>query len=117
MSFGSLVKSLGLRGICIAADGNELICSPMSEVDDKLLVSLKTHKQGLLMMLHSVSETKQKCGDCQRLLVLQATFDSFFNIVCPACNQCFGCRPGTADVAAKFNTANPACLNTTMVGN
>jgi hypothetical protein len=42
------------------------------------------------------------CEDCGQALTETPTFDGFLNLECPGSDRCFGCRPSTGEIAARF---------------
>ncbi len=90
-------------------DGGGLeIDAPHNALTPDLLNRLKTHKAELLLMLRSAAELGT-CEYCGQALTETLTFDGFLNLECPGCDGCFGCRPSSAEIAARFaETRNKA---------
>ncbi len=104
VSVNQLISELAQRGIRIEANGDRLRYSPRSAVTLGLADRMKAHKSELLAMLRSRSTDLGSCTACGAKLLEIPTFDGFLNLECPACDRCFGCRPSTDEVAARFAT-------------
>ena len=99
------MNELAQRGIRIEASGDRLRFSPRSAVTPDLADRMKAHKGELLTILRSMSVDICECTACGEKLLEKPTFDGFLNLECPSCDRCFGCRPATAEVAARFTAA------------
>jgi len=82
-------------------NGGLTIDAPQDALTPDLLDRLKAHKVELLAMLRSAAALGT-CEDCGQALVETPTFDGFLNLECPDCDRCFGCRPSTGEIAARF---------------
>jgi TubC N-terminal docking domain len=102
VSAAQLLTELTQRGIRIEAHGDRLRYSPRSAVTPDLADKMKAHKGDLLTILRSKSTNLGACPACGERLWEIATFDGFLNLECPACDRCYGCRPSTDEVAARF---------------
>jgi hypothetical protein len=98
-----LLADCHARGIRLAlAPGDGLaIDAPQDALTPDLLGRLKAHKPDLLVMLRPEAELGT-CEDCGQALTETPTFDGFLNLECPRCDRCFGCRPSTGEIAARF---------------
>ncbi len=105
MSAAQLMNELAQRGIRIEASGDRLRYSPRSAVTPELADRMKAHKGELVTILRSMSVDIGECTACGDKLLELPTFDGFLNLECPSCDRCFGCRPATAEVAARFTAA------------
>ncbi len=110
MSAAQLMNELAQRGIRIEASGDRLRYSPRSAVTPDLADRMKAHKGELLTILRSMSVDIGDCTACGEKLLEKPTFDGFLNLECPSCDRCFGCRPATAEVAARFATRSSKAI-------
>ena len=101
MSAAELLLDLGRLGIRLEADGERLRYCPRSALTPDLLARLKAYKIELLAMLRPAAELGT-CEDCGQSLTETPTFDGFLNLECPGCDRCFGCRPLSSEIAARF---------------
>ena len=90
----------GIR-LALAEGGGLEIDAPQDALTPGLLGRLKAHKADLLVMLRPAAELGT-CKDCGQALTGTRTFDGFLNLECPGCGRCFGCRPSTGEIAARF---------------
>lgn len=95
--------SHGIR-LALADGGGLAIDAPKDALTPELLARLKAHKADLLPMLRPAAELGT-CEDCGQSLTETPTFDGFLNLECPGCDRCFGCRPSTGEIAARFAVA------------
>lgn len=97
----------GVR-LTLAYGGGLEIDAPQDVLTPELLDRLKPHKDELLAILRPAVDLGT-CMDCSMALTETLTFDGFLNLECPGCDHCFGCRPSTDEVAARFGrTADKA---------
>ncbi len=102
MNASQLITELTRLGIRIEAKGDQLRFKPQSAVTPDLAVRMKAHKGALLKILSSRSMDLGACACCGEELLEIPTSDGFLNLECPSCDRCFGCRPSTDEVAARF---------------
>ena len=108
MNLASLITNLERLGIRLEAEGDRLRYFPRSALTPDLLDGLKAHKAELLPMLWSAAELGT-CEYCGEALTETPTIDGFLNLECLGCDRCFGCRPSSAEIAARFaETRNKA---------
>lgn len=99
------MTELAYRGIRIEARGDRLRYSPRSAVTPDLVDQMRACKNELLTILRSSSVDLGACTACGEKLWEIPTYDGFLNLECPACDRCFGCRPSTGEIAARFATS------------
>jgi hypothetical protein len=110
VSVNLLMNELAQRGIRIEASDDRLRFAPRSAVTLDLADRMKAHKGKLLAILRSSSIDLGACTVCGAKLLEIPTFDGFLNLECPACDRCFGCRPSTDEVAARFATRSSQAI-------
>lgn len=101
MSATQLITDLDRLGIRIEAHGDRLRYSPRSAVTPELANRMRARKAELLAILRG-SLGIGACSTCRVRLLEVPTFDGFLNLECPSCDRCFGCRPSTEEIAARF---------------
>jgi hypothetical protein len=87
--------------LSLTEGGGLTIDAPEDVLTPELLARLKAHKVDLLATLRPTTELG-RCVDCSQELTESLSFDGFFNLVCRTCDRCFGCRPATTEIAARF---------------
>ena len=112
MTAADLIADLAQLGIQLEAHGDRLRFWPRSAVTPDLAQRMKARKRQLLFLLRSdapdtdTTTTSRPdlgtCPTCDTRLVEKLTFDHFLNLECSRCDRCFGCRPSTKEVAARF---------------
>lgn len=102
MSVAQLMADLNHRGVRLEAHGDRLRFSPRSSVTPDLAERMKAHKGELLALLRPTPTGLGTCAACGGALWELPTFDGYLNLECATCGRCFGCRPSTDEVAARF---------------
>lgn len=100
--------SHGIRLALVDGGGLE-IDAPQDVLTTDLLGRLKAHKADLLVMLRPAAELGT-CENCGQALIATPTFDDFLNLECHGCDRCFGCRPSTGEIAARFAGAREKAI-------